>query len=195
MKIGNIQRVLVPKGDNNAEIRRAFQRASGVFIPNFGGRRLVEKSMGITFYAVRAGDVPGLMQDGYADIGVTGSDNCVEAGIERYQEIGEAVGQFSLMSTAANELYTERYLRAGFGKLRAATAFPRLLSQCVQQRQINVEPAPLSVQGSLEAMPRLTGFPLVADIVCKGETAKDNGLVVIERMYDVMPAIIRKDQA
>lgn len=195
MKYENIKRVLVPKGDNNSTIRQCLQELIGVEIPEFEDRSLVSESEGITFTAVRARDVPMLVQAGYADLGATGSDNCIEAGIDRFQAIGPRLGSFSLLCAAKNETYVARYLRTGLGKLIAITAYPRLLSQCVDLRQLNVEVSKTVVSGSVEAMPAVTGIPLAADLVCKGETADKNGLIVIESLYDVVPAVVQRSGA
>lgn len=193
LELNEFNSVLLPKGDNSAQCKDAFEQETGVEIPDFPGKKLSVTSRGITFYNVRARDIPYLIDKGVADIGVTGVDNCIEFGTDRYQEVGESMGAFCLMAAAPSEGMALRYLGASPQKYKVSTSYPNLLKWCAQASQLNIEPAVFSPGGSVEVMPELLGLPLVADVVARGETYRANGLVIVRQLLSsIKPAILER---
>ena len=192
------QLILVPKGDDSQPCLQAFEKATGITVPEFKGRKLEVKANGITFLKVKGKDIPGLIAAGYGDIGLTGSDSCEDYMTSdnsiTYQSFGAQMCRFALLVPTAKASTMRKQLKSNRRYLTVATSFPRLLNKYARIKGIKLLPTKIIVSGSVEIMPRLLGVPLVADLVSSGVTAKANGLVEIESLLDVYPAlVIRND--
>lgn len=186
--------ILVPKGDDSRPCLQAFEDATGITVPEFTDRKLEVVANGQTFLKVKGRDIPSLIAAGYGDMGLTGSDSCEDYMASdnsvAYQSFGSPMCRFALMAPSAKAASIRRQLKDGRRPLKVATSFPKLLNQCVPN--LNLLPTEINICGSVEIMPRLLGVPLVADLVSSGATAKANGLVEIQSLLDVYPAVVVK---
>lgn len=189
--------ILVPKGDDSRPCLQAFEDAAGISVPAFENRKLEVKAGGRIFLKVKGRDIPRLIAAGYGDMGLTGSDSCEDYAASdnsvAYQPFGPPMCRFVLLAPAGKAASVRKRLKDGKIPLRVATSFPKLLSQCAQD--LNIMPTEITICGSVEIMPRLLDVPLVADLVSSGATAKANGLVEIQTLLNVHPALIVKSSA
>lgn len=199
--IESVKSILVPKGDDNVACIEALQEELNLEVPSFRGRRLSEVSEGITFWLVKGKDVPRLVSEGCADIGVTGYDSCLEYGdmsgrVLRYSRIGEPMCRFALLAPQDKAGIMKRLVngRPPQPTLNVVTSFPKMLGMIGAIKDLPIVSMGIELSGSTEIMPKLLGCDLAADIVTKGETAAANGLIEIENLLDIYPTIVRRSE-
>lgn len=122
---------------------------------------------------VRAQDIPELVADGAADVGVTGKDLVEESGRALVELLDLELGRCRLV-VAAREDDREVSLEALPPGARVATSFPRIARGFFEARRLPVEIVPLS--GAVEIAPHLGIAELVVDLVSTGSTLRVNGL-------------------
>ena len=121
---------------------------------------------------VRTDDVCELVEDGVAQLGVTGLDLLAEreSGIEVVTELG--YGRCTLTAAVPNASEVDDI--AGFEGLRVATSHPQATRSFFEGKGVNVTTVPL--KGSVEVAPKLDVADAVADLVSSGSTMLINGL-------------------
>src|SRR5262245_1498719 len=121
---------------------------------------------------VRAADIPEYVQDGVVDCGVTGADLVRESGAEVEELLPLGFGACTLEAAVP----TESWARAldDLDGLRVATVYPRLATQLLGERGLEVEL--VHVTGSVEVAPRLGLADAIVDLVSSGSTLRTNGL-------------------
>lgn len=199
------ERILVPKGDDCRPAIEAFEQTTGIEVPTFKDRKYSAKSQGRKFFSVKASDVTRLVNNEYADVGVTGKDQYLEsdkpsglskAASARYEAIGEPMGYLALLSTPKERKQITEWLvfyagRASDNVLQVTTSFPKIVNMIGASGRCPIQ-ACETYAGSIEVMPKLTGCSAVVDIVSKGRTLEANGLVVVEKLMDVPPVLVGK---
>ncbi|HUY84899.1 MAG TPA: ATP phosphoribosyltransferase [Candidatus Dormibacteraeota bacterium] len=198
-EVGKAKLILVPKGDDSVPCLQAFQKAIGIAVPEFVGRKLEVKAGRRTFLKVKGRDIPRLIAAGYGDVGLTGSDSCEEyisslkTASVAYQAFGPSMCRFALLAPLETAAATRRRLKNKTLGTPVATSFPNLLRKCAIGSDLSLAVTDIAVLGSVEIMPRLLNVPLVADLVSSGSTAAANGLVEIATLMDVYPAVVTRD--
>ncbi len=190
--------ILVPKGDDSQPCIAAFETATGISVPDFPARQLEVKVGNRIFLKVKGHDIPALIAGGYGDVGLTGTDSCedyITASDNSiiYQPLGATMCHFGLLAPTDEEVTVRQQLKDKKTSLPVATSFPRLLDKCAVAQDLKLTAMGIIFSGSVEIMPRLLGVPLVADLIATGATAKANGLVEIQSLLDVYPAIVVRD--
>jgi ATP phosphoribosyltransferase len=139
------------------------------------GDRALSASLGGEFEAlfVRAQDIPELVADGVADVGVTGWDLVCESTrpVERRLDLG--FGECRLIAATRDDSIVRDLDDIAAGA-RVATSFPNVTREFFQSRNQNVEIVPIS--GAAEIAPLLGIAEVIVDITSTGSTLKVNGL-------------------
>lgn len=193
--------VLLPKGDDAAQCREAYQNLTGEEVPNFSDRRLRIFSNNATYWLMKGCDIPGLVADGYADRGIAGTDAMLryELGSGRQlirQRIGPEMCRFSLLadSLSASAARDVLEMPSVTKTLRVVTGEPEILSYIGATKDLPVVDAGISINGSVEAALLLTGADLAADIVQTGRTARAMGLEEIRTLMTIYPELVEGDR-
>jgi len=146
-----------------------------IFDSRTGGHRLI---------VARSADVPTYVENGVADIGITGKDT-----IEEY---GGAMGFYELLDLGIGRC---KMMTAGpvgvpepTGVLRVATKFVNITRAFYATRARQVELIKLS--GAMEIAPLLGLADTIVDIVDTGNTLKANGLEARETICDISTRLI-----
>ncbi len=121
---------------------------------------------------VRTGDVVEFVRDHVADVGVTGADLLVEAGVSL--PVVRRLGYGRCRLTAAVPKDSALTCLGDLGGLRVATAHPNSVRAWSASSGIRVEVVPLS--GAVEVAPRFGLADAIVDLVSSGETLAANGL-------------------
>lgn len=135
---------------------------------------------------VRAKDVPELVADRVADLGVTGLDIVAETdfALEIVLELG--FGRCALVAAVPDELPVRRI--EDFEGLRVATSHPETVRRFFAGKGIDVTPIPLA--GSVEVAPKLGIADAVVDLVSTGSTMLINGLRPVETILESQAVVI-----
>lgn len=135
---------------------------------------------------VRTEDVCELVEDGVAQLGVTGLDLLAErnGGIEVVTELG--YGRCTLTAAVPNASPVEDI--AAFEGLRVATSHPKATASFFADKGVTVTTVPL--RGSVEVAPKLDVADAVVDLVSSGSTMRVNGLRPVATVLDSQAVMI-----
>ncbi|UZE92573.1 MAG: ATP phosphoribosyltransferase [Methanosarcinales archaeon] len=156
-----------------------FERA-GLRPIDAGMRRLFAKTLDpeIDILFARAQDIPEYVQDGAADLGVTGYDLIMEAkaNVEILLDLEFGVAELVLAAPNSSKIKDAGDLR---GK-RVATQFPNLTTQFFKEKGIDVKI--VEVSGATEITPHVGIAEAIIDLTSSGTTLAVNQLQIIERV-------------
>lgn len=141
----------------------------------------------VKFLIVRATDVPTYVEYGAADIGIVGKDVLMEQGKDVYEPVDLKYGycQIIIAKPEKEELFKGR---EGLSRLRIATKYPNITERYFSQKGAQAEI--IKLYGSIELAP-LTGLSdRIVDLISTGQTLKENGLVVVERVAESTARLI-----
>lgn len=139
---------------------------------------------GHTLLIVRGADVPTYVENGIADVGITGKDTILEyASAEGFYELLDLhIGKCRLM-TAGPVGVPEPALG-----LRVATKFIRIAK--MHYETIGKEVSVIKLSGAMEIAPALGLSDMIVDIVDSGNTLKANGLEERQKLFDISSRLI-----
>lgn len=170
-------RVAVPSKGRLANPTVQLLRDSGIPIPSDDRRLLVPvEEQGIEILLARTDDIPTLIRDGAADIGVAGGNQLSEHGtdgLEVLAQLGFGHCRLVLAVPVTSQITDE----AGLAGARIATSHPVVLRAYLEERGIAATVVTLS--GSIELAPTIGAADAICDLVSTGETLRQNGLRAI----------------
>jgi ATP phosphoribosyltransferase len=206
LDIGAASRIAVPSGRDYDRCLEAFEETYGVTAPRFDDRRLRLEMDSREYTRVKGKDVPAIVAEGYADIGLTGTDVCEEQIPENpndsnllYRAIGDPMCSFNLLlPNETAETLSTRLSDPEAEPVLVATSYPNFLGRSIKRAReaglpMNITVSPFRPAGSAEIMPALGVSEAVADLVESGDTAVVNGLTIGPKLADVSPAIVWRD--
>ena len=130
------------------------------------------RNMPVELLFVRADDIPELVADGVAELGITGRDLVEEVGLQ--VEVLTALGFGRCRLTAAVPERSPVTNLEAFTGARVATSHPRTAQRFFDDKGIAITPVPL--HGSVEVAPKLDVADAIVDLVSSGSTMMINGL-------------------
>lgn len=134
------------------------------------------KNFPLEILFLRSGDIPEIVADGIAEIGICGQNTLVESGYSLTERLSLGFGKCKLC--IASPEYQEY---SSLQNTRIATSYPRILQSYLDQKNLQADLVDLS--GSVEIAPKLGIADLVCDLVSTGSTLKNNGLQVRETIF------------
>lgn len=138
---------------------------------------------------VRAADIPEYVQDGVVDCGITGADLVRERGAKVRELLKLAFGSCTLQAAVPQE--SDAQTTEDLAGLRVATVFPRLASELLAERGIEVDL--VDVTGSVEVAPRLGLADAIVDLVSSGNTMRTNGLRSLGVLFSSEAVLIGRE--
>jgi ATP phosphoribosyltransferase len=181
-------RIALPSKGRLAENALRLFRDAGIPVAADDRRLLLpiaEQDMEVLF--VRADDIPTLVGDRAADIGVAGHNQLLEhgdQGLEVLLDLG--FGRCRLVIAAPRDGGIDR--PQDLEGRRVATSHPTCLRRFLEQEGIGASIVPLS--GSIELAPTIGAADAVADLVSTGETLRQNGLREVGTVLDSQAVLI-----
>ncbi|MEM9189724.1 MAG: ATP phosphoribosyltransferase [Myxococcota bacterium] len=182
---GRVPVVAVPKGRLLKKIAGRLELAGVDKDVLLRDDRSLSRDAGpFRFLLLKPDDVPTYVEYGAADVGIVGRDVLMEREYDLYSPVDLGVGRCEMaVAGRPGALLSDRE-----GPLRVATKFPNIATQYFTRSNRQIEP--IFVQGSVELAP-LTGLAdLIVDIVETGETLRQNGLVVHEKICDISAVLV-----
>lgn len=133
---------------------------------------------------LRAGDIPEIVADGVADIGICGQNTIIESEekVEEILELGFGKCRLCLASPA----YQQYEWKNG---MRIATSYTKILENFLKKEKRIADLVTLA--GSVEIAPKLEISDIVCDLVSTGSTLKMNGLKVRETIFSSQAVLIK----
>lgn len=189
-------RFILPSDGNLYENANEFLRSCNLTVERPSSRNytgLIPSLSDTSVLFQRTADVTSKVEDGSAEMGITGLDRYLET----RQDDGDAVtliddlgfGHCSLVMavpygwldvTSINDLADLALeFRQKGRQLRIATKFPRLVRRYLLENDINYF-ALVMTTGTVEVAPAAGYADLIADLSASGETIKENGLRSLE---------------
>ena len=129
----------------------------------------------------RASDIPEFVNDGVADMGITGVDLIKESESEISELLDLRFGQTKLVLAAPEESNISSVNDIS-DDMKVATEFPVLTKKYLEDKGLNLKIVKLS--GSTEAAPFIGIADLITDLTSTGTTLKMNHLKIIDVILD-----------
>jgi len=185
-------RIAVPSKGRLAAATTQLLRDAGIAVPGDDRRLLVpveEQNMEILL--ARTDDIPTLIRDGAADIGVAGGNQLLEhgsTGIELLTELGFGACRLVLAVPNASSITTKEQLAGA----RIATSHPNVLADYLDTNGIAASIVTLS--GSIELAPTIGAADAICDLVSTGETLRQNSLRAIGEVLRSQAVLLARVQ-
>ena len=185
-------RIAVPSKGRLAAATTQLLRDAGIAVPGDDRRLLVpveEQNMEILL--ARTDDIPTLIRDGAADIGVAGGNQLLEhgsAGIELLTVLGFGACRLVLAVPNASSITTKEQLAGA----RIATSHPNVLADYLDANGVVASIVTLS--GSIELAPTIGAADAICDLVSTGETLRQNSLRAIGEVLRSQAVLLARVQ-
>lgn len=167
---------------------------SGLDLGEDWGRKLTvtAKNQDIEILFVRAQDIPGFINSGSVDMGVTGQDQIADAGFD-LEEVLELEFGHCRLSVAVPEASGIKCVDDIKDGSRVATSFPNITKRFFDSKGKKIEI--IDVSGAAEIMPYIGVSDFIVDLVSSGATLKMNRLVEIETLVESQAVIVSNKAA
>ena len=138
------------------------------------------------FFLAKPADVPVYVEYGAADIGIVGKDTLLEEGRDLYEVLDLGFAKCRMCVAGPKELEGKM---DSVSITRVATKYPEVArSYFRHKRRESVEIIKLS--GSIELAPLVGLSEVIVDLVETGRTLKENGLVVLDTIYEISARMV-----
>ncbi len=186
-------RIALPnKGRVYEPIMDLFERA-GLHVVDHSERSLFAKTVDgdISLLFARARDIPEYVENGAADLGITGEDFIRESGasVETLLDIG--IGKADLVLAVPDDRDIERAEQLADKKI--ATEFPHVTKQFFETKGINVHV--VEVSGATEVTPHIGVADAIVDLTSSGTTLSMNHLKVISHVLRTSQRLIASKES
>jgi ATP phosphoribosyltransferase len=171
----------VPSKGRLSDASLQLLRRAGIRVETGGARRLIAPAWSgrLRVLFVRAEDVPEFVEDGVADVGITGHDLVAESG-KRVEELLDLGFGACRLVVAVPKRHGARRLADLDADVTVATSFPNLTRAHFERA--GMEPRIVPVSGSTEITPHLGVADVITDLTASGSTLAMNELVEIDEV-------------
>jgi ATP phosphoribosyltransferase len=174
--------IALPKGRLGEEAEEIMIKAGVIRkkIPQDSRKLIFDLSDTVRILLVRAQDVATYVEMGTADIGIVGKDVLVEHNSEVLELTDLKLGYCKMVVAAKKGTTKENLFSMDF--LKVGTKYPSIAKKFFSN--ISIQSEIIKLYGSVE-LAAVTGMSdCIVDIVSTGATLKDNGLEVIEELFE-----------
>ncbi len=176
-------KIAVPSKGRISEPSINILEKAGLGLIDKNNRKLISKTFNenIEVMFARASDIPEFVNDGVADMGITGVDLIEENEADVAELLDLKFGQTKLVLAAPEEsnISSVEDIR---DDMKVATEFPVLTRKYLQEKGLDLKIVKLS--GSTEAAPFIGIADLITDLTSTGTTLKMNHLEIIDIILD-----------
>ena len=187
-------KIAVPSKGRISEPSINILEKAGLGLTDKNNRKLISKTFydNIEIMFARASDIPEFVNDGVADMGITGVDLINENEVDVSELLDLRFGQTKLVLAAPEESdinsvddITE--------DMKVATEFPVLTKKYLDEKGLNLKIVKLS--GSTEAAPFIGLADLITDLTSTGTTLKMNHLEIIDVILESSIKLIANNES
>jgi ATP phosphoribosyltransferase len=183
-----IQIAVPNKGRLREPTLRALER-DGIVLMDIDERMLYAKTMDpeVRVIFIRAQDIPRFVEEGAADLGITGYDLIMEsnANVEELLDLRFGRARIVLASSGKSEINSVSDVKPG---MRVATKFSNLARRYFEAK--NKPVGIVKISGAAEIMPYLGVADLVVDVTSTGTTLGTHGLQIIDDILESSTRLI-----
>ena len=176
-------KIAIPSKGRISEPSINILEKAGLGLIDKNNRKLISKTFNenIEVMFARASDIPEFVNDGIADMGITGVDLIKENKADVSELLDLKFGQTKLVLAAPEESYINS-IDDIKDNMKVATEFPVLTHEYLTKKGLNLKIVKLS--GSTEAAPFIGIADLITDLTSTGTTLKMNHLQIIDELLD-----------
>ena len=187
-------KIAVPSKGRISEPSIDILEKAGLGLINKQNRKLISKTFNesIDVMFARASDIPEFVNDGVADMGITGVDLIKESESEVVELLDLRFGQTKLV-LAAPEDSSVNAVEDITDDMKIATEFPVLTKKYLDEKGLSLKIVKLS--GSTEAAPFIGIADLITDLTSTGTTLKMNHLEIIDVLLDSSIKVIANEDS
>lgn len=180
-------RIAIQKKGRLSEDSLKLIKESGIrFSKSTGTLKADAYNFPLEFLFLRDDDIPGYVEDGTADIGIVGQNECAEK--DKDVEVLKALG-FSKCRLSIGVPKLTEYTDSSFlnGK-NIATSYPVILGKWLKEKGLTADIHEIS--GSVEIAPSIGLAEAICDLVSTGSTLISNGLKEAEAIFSSEAVLI-----
>ena len=185
-------RIAVPNKGRLHEPTVALLERAGLHIKNGADRKLYAETVDpdVSILFARAADIPEYVDDGAAEVGITGLDQVHESDSELSELLDLEYGRCRLVLAAPEDgdITEPAHLE---GK-KVATEFPQITEQYFRAQDIDTEI--VEVTGATELTPHVKMADAIVDITSTGTTLAVNRLGVIDEVLSSSVRLFAHEQ-
>jgi ATP phosphoribosyltransferase len=176
-------KIAVPSKGRISEPSINILEKAGLGLIDKNNRKLISKTFNdnIEVMFARASDIPEFVNDGVADMGITGVDLIQESESDVEELLDLRFGQTKLVIAAPEESNVNS-IEDITEDMKVATEFPVLTEKYLKSKGLNLKIVKLS--GSTEAAPFIGIADLITDLTSTGTTLKMNHLQIIDTILE-----------
>jgi len=181
---GETLRIAMPKGRIYKKAAELFRQA-GWSLPEDldDSRKLIIHipELAMEFIMAKPVDVPTYVEYGVTDLGIVGKDVLVEDNRDVYELLDLGIARCRMSVIGLPDWKPTLHPRV-------ATKYPNVASKYFRERGQQVEV--IKLNGSIELAPLIGLADRIVDMVETGTTLRENGLVEMEKMFDITSRLI-----
>ena len=176
-------KIAVPSKGRISEPSINILEKAGLGLIDRNNRKLISKTFNedIEVMFARASDIPEFVNDGVADMGITGVDLIKENEADVAELLDLRFGQTKLVLAAPEESHIKS-VGDITDEMKVATEFPVLTRKYLDEKGLDLKIVKLS--GSTEAAPFIGIADLITDLTSTGTTLKMNHLEIIDTILE-----------
>ena len=176
-------KIAIPSKGRISEPSINILEKAGLGLIDKNNRKLISKTFNddIEVMFARASDIPEFINDGVADMGITGVDLIQESESDVEELLDLRFGQTKLV-LAAPEDSDINCVEDITDDMKVATEFPVLTKKYLNEKGLDLKIVKLS--GSTEAAPFIGIADLITDLTSTGTTLKMNHLEIIDTILE-----------
>ena len=187
-------KIAIPSKGRISEPSINILEKAGLGLVDKNNRKLISKTFNddIEVMFARASDIPEFVNDGVADVGITGVDLINENECDVKELLDLRFGQTKLV-VAAPEDSNITSLTDINKDMKIATEFPVLTKKYLDEKGLDLKIVKLS--GSTEAAPFIGIADLISDLTSTGTTLKMNHLEIIDVILESTIVLIANKES
>lgn len=178
--------IAIPKGRLGTQAIEMLKSAGVGESIDEKSRKLVfmDENRNINFILLKNSDVITYVENGIADVGISGKDMIMENSADIYELYKMNIGRckMSVAGIKGKKVFKDDTI------IKVATKFPETAKKYFNGKGQKIKI--IKLNGSIELAPILGLSDVIVDIVETGNTLKANGLEVFEDMYSISAMII-----
>ena len=187
-------KIAVPSKGRISDPSIELLERAGLGLIDKNNRKLISKTFNenIEVMFARASDIPEFVNDGVADMGITGVDLIKENEADVCELLDLRFGKTKLVLAAPEDSGIDSVgdIRE---EMKIATEFPVLTEKYLKENDLDLKIVKLS--GSTEAAPFIGIADLITDLTSTGTTLKMNHLKIIDTILDSSIMLIANNES